>query len=65
MKALKLAAALTAARKAAQNNAPQVHAAIDKAASAAKTKVAPQHHAKIDSGTRLAKKAVTGDQPRP
>jgi hypothetical protein len=63
MKAMKLAAALTAARKAAKSNAPQVHAAIDKAATVAKTKVAPQHHAKIDSGSRLAKKAVTGDQP--
>ncbi len=63
MKAMKLATALTAARKAAQSNAPQVHAAIDKAATVAKTKVAARHHAKIDSGSRLAKKAVTGDRP--
>lgn len=63
MKAMKLAAALTAARAAAKKNAPQVNAAIDKAATAAKAKVGPQHHAKIDSGTRMAKKAVTGDQP--
>jgi glycosyltransferase A (GT-A) superfamily protein (DUF2064 family) len=54
---------LAAARQAAQKNAPQVNAAIDKAATAAKSKLGPEHHAKIDSGTRMAKKAVTGDQP--
>jgi hypothetical protein len=63
MKAMKLAATLAAARKAAQKNAPQVNAAIDKAATAAKTKVGAQHHATIDSGTRMAKKAVTGTTP--
>jgi hypothetical protein len=60
MKAMKLAAALTAARAAAKKNAPQVNAAIDKAATAAKAKVGPQHHATIDSGTRMA-----GDPAQP
>lgn len=61
MKAMKLAAALTAARSAARRNAPQVNAAIDRAATLAKSKVDPRHHARIDAGTQSAKKAVTGE----
>ncbi len=67
MKALKLAATVTAARRLAQQHSTKVHAAIDKAADTATTKLAPEHHARIESGRRMAKKAAdtAGGTPPP
>lgn len=66
MKAVKYASKLAAARALAKRHAPQVHAAIDKAAVAAKARTPVQHHKLVDQGAGLAKKAATGSStPEP
>jgi hypothetical protein len=62
MKAFKYASKLAAARALAKRHAPQVHAAIDKAADAARARTPERHHRYLDQGAGLAKKAATGSE---